>query len=103
MYTSIVCLFVGVGPEPPPGDMFAFLQQHCIACHSAERAKGGVNLSVFKSTADVQKNARLWRTVVGEVQERRMPPSTREQPKEILRDQFLKAATEFLDSLSKGA
>jgi hypothetical protein len=101
MVTSIVCLLVGGGAEPPAGDMIAFLQKHCIACHSAERAKGGVNLAVFKSTADVQKDVKLWRLVVGEVHERRMPPSTRDQPKEFLRDQFLKTANELLDKIEK--
>jgi hypothetical protein len=92
---------MGGGPQSPAAEPFAFLQTHCIACHSAEKPKGGVNLAVFKTAADVQKDAKLWRTIVTEVHERRMPPSTRTQPKEIVRDAFLKAALELLNRFER--
>jgi hypothetical protein len=103
MSTSLLCVLLGAGQEPPAGEMFSFLKTQCIACHSAERAKGGIDLATFKTEADVAKNAKLWRVVISEVHERRMPPSNRTPPKEVVREQFLKEATEFLDKVERGA
>jgi len=102
MSTSFVGLIFGLlaGSAEEP---FAFLKTHCLSCHAGERLKGGVDLALFKSAADVKKDLNLWRDLIEEVQERRMPPPSREAPKELLRDQFLKAASTLLDQLEKGA
>jgi hypothetical protein len=101
MLLAYLCFFGGGGPDAPAAEPIAFLKSQCISCHSAEKPKGGVNLSVFQTVADIQKDPKLWRLVVSEVHERRMPPSTRPQPKELLREQFLKAAIELLQKFER--
>lgn len=56
------------------------VKKYCIGCHAGPQAADGIDLSTFKSQADVDKNLRLWRKVGREVREGHMPPSTAAQP-----------------------
>lgn len=57
-----------------------FLETHCVACHSADDAEGGVAFDGFGDSADVQNHFELWEKVIRVVQEQQMPPADEDQP-----------------------
>ncbi len=57
-----------------------FLVTHCVACHGADDAEGGVNLERFEDSANVQKEYELWEKIARLVNEHQMPPPDEEQP-----------------------
>ena len=43
-------------------DVLPFLKSHCLSCHGLEKQEAKLDLSGFKSAADVVKNHRIWET-----------------------------------------
>lgn len=79
-------------------DIKPLLENYCFNCHGPERPRLGVNLERFTDLASIQKEPKLWRTVMLQLNTRAMPPENRPQPTPIERDRMI----EFVhDSLSK--
>lgn len=72
-----------------------FLKKHCLECHGAESAEGGIALHNFDSEKSVQKARKVWEKVLPMLQIEAMPPveDGRERP---THDEFL-AVTSWLE------
>ena len=87
-------LFVALNPQPPvqtpqtsgakpiefKRTVVPLVKKYCVGCHAGPKAADGIDLTKFKTQADVDKNLRLWRKVGREVGEGHMPPSSAAQP-----------------------
>lgn len=70
---------------PPPAPAFApagvaFLQKHCLSCHSGARPKAGVTLAGFTDNAALIPQRKLWNSALSLIQSGLMPPEDRPQP-----------------------
>lgn len=72
---------VGADPKPSPPDPEAFgkrvlplLQEYCLRCHNAEKAKGDLDLSGFKDFASITRNRKTWESVRENIDNGKMPP-----------------------------
>lgn len=82
------CLFVLVALRAHPAageDLYAervqpYLQTYCVDCHNANEARGELDLTAFRSPADVINQFRRWNTIVEFVQAAEMPPREAPQP-----------------------
>ena len=72
-----------------------FLKKHCLECHGADAAEGGIALHNFDSEKSVQKARKVWEKVLPMLQIEAMPPveEGRERP---THDDFL-AVTSWLE------
>ena len=67
----------------------AFTEAQCHKCHDADTAKGGLDLTPFKSQAAYEADPRLLEKLVRFVRDREMPPPGKKQPGEVERQQFV--------------
>jgi len=65
------------------------LRQFCYRCHGGEKTKGDVNLTKFENAQSVERDPKLWRTVMEKLRERDMPPDGKPQPSEIDRQRIV--------------
>lgn len=65
------------------------LRQFCYRCHGGEKIKGDVNLTKFESARSVERDPKLWRTVMDKLRQRDMPPDGKPQPTEIDRQHIV--------------
>ncbi len=65
------------------------MNQYCLACHSAEKHTGDVNLERFASYNDVLADPRVWQKVVEQLTVESMPPKGMPQPVPDQRTQLL--------------
>lgn len=54
-----------------------FLKKHCLECHGADTAEGGIALHNFDSEKSVQNSRKVWEKVLPMLQIEAMPPSKR--------------------------
>lgn len=79
-------LLAAAGPLPAAKpDQFTvevrpFLDRFCADCHREGKAKGGLDLSPFKTQADAAKDAPLWVGLAERVMAYEMPPQGSKQP-----------------------
>ena len=66
----------------PPLPSQAFLDQHCVKCHSVEKAKGDFRIAELTLDFGVKKNRSLWEKVHQQITSGEMPPKTRPRPDE---------------------
>jgi hypothetical protein len=78
------------------------LEQYCVKCHNAEKKKGEVDLTAFKNTAAVQKDFKLWQTVLQQVEDEEMPPKD-PQPTAVEREQLVSYVRQALDAIDWSA
>jgi mono/diheme cytochrome c family protein len=57
-----------------------FLKQHCVACHGAEKAKGGLRLDALEPDFVNSPHAAAWGEVLDRVNRGEMPPKDRPRP-----------------------
>ncbi|MDX2041941.1 MAG: DUF1592 domain-containing protein [Acidobacteriota bacterium] len=57
-----------------------FLAENCIACHSAKKASGELNLEQFKSSAAVAEQRQQWEEVLLKLRTGEMPPKGAPKP-----------------------
>jgi len=55
------------------------LAKHCMECHSAADAEGGIAFDRYADSANIQSDFELWEKVIRLVEERQMPPSDAEE------------------------
>lgn len=69
-----------VSANEPPGGSVAFLKQHCLRCHQANKQEGGIRLDLL--TADIARDSKLWALVSEQLRDGAMPPEEEKQPAE---------------------
>ncbi|HCP13031.1 MAG TPA: hypothetical protein DIT89_11920, partial [Planctomycetaceae bacterium] len=57
-----------------------YLQTYCVACHNAQKARGELDLTQFRSPQDIISNFRCWQAVIEFVEGGEMPPEDSLQP-----------------------
>jgi len=79
-------------PDTFQAQIAPFLKKHCLACHGAESAEGGIALHTFDSEKSVQKARKVWEKVLPMLQIEAMPPveEGRERP---MHDEYLAVAS----------
>ena len=76
------------------------LENYCTKCHSANRKKGGVDLSRFLGSGAVHSDPKTWETTLAQVRDRNMPPEDKPQPTPEERDRlavWIESALEAVD------
>ena len=56
------------------------LETYCLRCHSPQKHKGDVDLSIFKDESAIIREPRLWGQVLEQLNDRTMPPAKKPQP-----------------------
>ncbi len=56
-----------------------FLKTYCLACHTGEKAKGDLDLSIFENLDQITKDLRPWQAVLEQLDTARMPPQKAKQ------------------------
>ena len=74
----------------------SFLQQHCFACHSGERAESGLNLETCSADLADAEIRRRWVHLYDRVATGEMPPRTESAPPDLTKQQFLAVLGEEL-------
>jgi hypothetical protein len=72
----------------------AFLEKHCLACHSTDDPSGNLDLSALKFNTGDQDNFARWVHIHDRVQAGEMPPAKEAQPD-------AKSAASFVEGLAK--
>jgi mono/diheme cytochrome c family protein len=80
------------GAEPFAGAA-AFLEKHCLACHSADDPSGNLDLSALPFNAGDRDNFARWVRIHDRVQAGEMPPAKEPQPD-------AKSASSFVEGLA---
>ena len=57
-----------------------FLDNYCLDCHDGVDGEGGVDLSIFQTSDDVNGSLSLWGNVLRQVESGRMPPDGNSRP-----------------------
>src|SRR4051794_26044382 len=86
-FALAACLVVWAawcGNVPAQDDAAArqFLARHCVACHGAEKPKGGLRLDRIESDFSRDADREHWQTVVKRVAAGEMPPKAKPRPGE---------------------
>lgn len=87
----VYCVAIQVGPaQADPVDqelrmrfdevVRPFLETYCRTCHAGQKAEGKLDLSAYKSAADVAGGDRAWKAVLGRLSAGEMPPEEEQQP-----------------------
>ncbi len=66
-------------------DVRPLLDTYCGKCHAGEKAKGDVDLARFTAVGLIQREPKLWREVLTQLNDRTMPPAKKPQPSEVER------------------
>src|SRR4051812_24629113 len=72
-------------------DIRPLLETHCFKCHGPEKSKGDVNLSPFTDDSSIERDPKLWQTVLQQLRDRNMPPASKPQPPEVDRQRMADA------------
>ena len=92
----------GAGAEPAgafPGQVNPFLDKYCNSCHNSDRQSGGVPLDIYQTTADAQKDRKVWEMVHRVVVNGEMPPKRKIQPSAEEKAAFLTTVDRTLISV----
>jgi len=73
-----------------------FIDKHCVECHDADNAKGGLDLTKLPLQPTDPKNFASWVKVHDRVRDREMPPEKRKKPEALEIEAFLKSVAEPL-------
>lgn len=92
-------------PVPPPkfDVAAAFVKQHCVSCHNAQKPKADLNLASFTDSASVLKARKKWEQVVLAVKSGEMPPPQKPKPSQADRDAFLATVEGIFDHADRNA
>src|SRR3954470_15432424 len=61
-------------------DVRPLLETYCYKCHGPAKTKGDVNLARFADVPSIQRDPKLWRNVLTQLNDRNMPPENKPQP-----------------------
>ncbi len=74
-----------------PGEIRAFVENHCADCHDADMKKGGLDLMSLKFDLESSQNFAAWVKVHDKVAAGEMPPKKKPQPEPADRASFTNA------------
>lgn len=86
------------GAEETPPDFAAgraFLQKHCLECHSGDKPKAELSLDSYRDSTSLVRDRKSWDRVVAAIRGGEMPPDDHPQPSADETDAFLKAVQEL--------
>jgi hypothetical protein len=73
-------------------DAKPFIDTYCVSCHSPEKKKADLDLTVFKDDDTASRATKLWRNVIDQVHGHLMPPeNAKKQPSAAERDAVIAA------------
>jgi len=61
-------------------DIVPFLKKHCYACHGNGKKTGELTFEAYADAAAVQKNRKVWGTVLQLLRDGEMPPKEKPRP-----------------------
>ncbi|NND97774.1 MAG: DUF1592 domain-containing protein [Pirellulaceae bacterium] len=76
----IVAITSTARPADFASDIRPLIQQYCVECHSEDRAEADINLSRYKSAADLRNGVPDWIRVRRMLDSAQMPPKDSPQP-----------------------
>jgi hypothetical protein len=82
--------------SPPPGPVGAFLERHCVDCHSGDQAEGGLDIGRLRFDPAEAAGDRAWARVIDRVAAGEMPPPDAAQPDADARRAFGEEAEHWL-------
>jgi hypothetical protein len=77
------------------------LENYCTKCHSANRKKGGVDLTRFLDSGAVHSDPKTWETTLAQIRDRNMPPEDKPQPTPEERDRLAVWIESALDAVDE--
>src|SRR5579859_6313518 len=80
--------------EPSPSK--SFIEKHCLECHDADNAKGGLDLAALQFRPADPKNFTAWVKIHDRVRDHEMPPEKRKKPEVAEIRSFLKSVADPL-------
>ncbi len=108
LFVTLIWLPLGKAEDRPArasdhgGGAGAILQKYCYDCHGREKTKGKVNLTEYKSSADLEKNPELVEKLIEALAKNEMPPEEAEQPSGNQRELVLRELEEvFKNAMAK--
>jgi hypothetical protein len=81
---------------PPPEPVGAFLERHCVDCHSGDQAEGGFDVGRLRFDPADAGGDRAWARVIDQVATGEMPPPDAAQPDADTRRAFCEQAEHWL-------
>ncbi|MFM7215979.1 MAG: DUF1587 domain-containing protein, partial [Verrucomicrobiota bacterium] len=72
------------------------LETFCFECHNAEKQKGDLDLSRFRSSEDAFRESKVWEGVIEQLLVGEMPPKDRPQPTDEQRGRLIDRITTTL-------
>ena len=78
-------------------DVQELLKQFCFDCHSGEVIEAELDMSLFKSVADIQSNIKPWIRISEMLDSRQMPPKESQQPTDNQRELLQKWTKSLLE------
>src|SRR5688572_29152033 len=86
-FVTVLIALCGAAHAAPPAapadfekDVRPLLETYCFNCHGNKRDRADVNLQKFTDVPSVQRDPKLWRNVLTQLNERSMPPDDKPQP-----------------------
>ncbi|HTI73066.1 MAG TPA: DUF1592 domain-containing protein [Candidatus Limnocylindria bacterium] len=74
------------------------LEKYCFKCHNEQKAKAGINLVKFDTTASLYLDPPVWENVVRQLRDRAMPPEGKTQPSTEERVALMEGLQALLDN-----
>ena len=88
----------GAESDPFAAQIQPFLKTYCFECHNERKSSAELNLTKYKSAAQLADDFRQWEHVITFVRSTEMPPDEAKQPAAADRAAFLKSLEELLHS-----
>lgn len=85
----------GASELPQRGQIVAFTEKHCLACHDSATKKGGLDLQSLSTDLSEKKFAARWQEIHDRVVAGEMPPADSERP-------AAEASQAFTQAIAKG-
>lgn len=80
----------------PPKDLRPFIEKHCVDCHDAENAKGGLDFGKLSADLGQPETLAKWVRVFDRVDQGEMPPKKKARPEAGDKAQFTQALAKTL-------
>ncbi|MDA1055269.1 MAG: DUF1592 domain-containing protein [Planctomycetota bacterium] len=81
----------------------AFLEKHCLKCHSGSKPKAELSLAAFRDSASVVKDRKIWNNVRKMIVAGEMPPKDKPQPSVAEAEAFTDLVKSVFDYADKHA
>ena len=103
-FTAVVATARGADPaaasleRPFAESVQPFLKNYCVSCHGQKKQEAKLDLSGYSSLAAIEKNHRVWETILERLEAEEMPPE--KAPKHPAAEER-RAVVEWIQSLNE--